>query len=664
MATIAEAFIIKLGLDAKDVKKGGQDVERDLKKVEGQANKTGNQLEKTSKQGKEFFSSFSAGILSLIAAVGAARVVKSFFDDAIKGMAALGRSSEYLTMSARDLDAWGGAVESVGGNADEAKSSLMALAQGITEFKFTGQSALAPVLNHLGLDLRNFASQADPIGKLAIAVASKLKGLSPQDALFFGKKLGFSENFINLIRQGSVSVAAIVEQFRKASGVSDTSVKSAERAQAAWALLRARFAGIRDELEGRLTPVVQRLLERFADWIDKNRELITSRLIDWIQRFANWIQSIDWDKVEKGATDLLKAINGIASAIEKGAEAIGGWKNVLIGFGAILALNLLTPITSIVGGLGRMIPMLVSARAGILGLAAAAGYWVGSKISEQLEGTKAGDLIGEGVTRVLAALGNGDAQDALEGNLYSQGTAEDQGKLKANYLMMNASQKAQYEKEHPALARQIKSGLVSQRVSEISSDKRYYTTHSAIYGNPEDLFKALEAHENLPSGILSAIFKQESSGGKNLLSEKGAKGPFQFTDETASDYGLSGNDVYDLDKSGAAAARYLHKLIDKFGGRVDLALAGYNAGPGNVQKYGGIPPFAETQSYVSNILPQLGSVNGTATSSIDNTRTSEVSIGTIQVNAPHATDAKGIASELPGALRRNSLIAQSVTALN
>lgn len=662
MATVAEALIIKLGLDVKDVKKGGQETEGSLKKVENQANKTGKELENTAKKGKEFFSTLEAGLLSLIAAVGAARVVKSFFDDAIKGMASLGRQSEYLHMSAATLQAWGGVVESVGGNAAEAGNSLQALASDFINLKVTGQSAFAPVLNRLGIDMRQFRNSADPLSDLVLSLAEKLKSLSPQEALFFGGKLGFSNSFITALRQGRTSVADLLDQFRRASGATDANTRAAIRAQQAWSLIQARFAGIRDELEGKLTPVVQRLLERFADWIDKNRDLITSKVIEWIQSFANWIASIKWDEVAKGATQLIQGMLKLVELLGKGVDAIGGWKNALIGLGSLLTLNMLNPITSIVGGLGRMVPLLLSARAGIIGLAAAAGYFVGSKISEKLEGTKAGDVIGEGVTRVIAALGGEEAQQSLERNLYTQGSEEDKGKLKANYLTMNAAEKVRYEKEHPALSSAIKSGLVAQRAQTLSEDKRYYAQHSAIYGDPAKLFAALEAHEGLPSGLLNAMYQRESDGGKNLISPAGAKGPFQFMDATASQFGLGGSDVFDLDKSAAAAARYMHNLLQQFGGNAALALAGYNAGPGNVQKYGGIPPFAETQKYVSGILPQLGQT-GLNYGSLDNSRTSEVSIGSINVNAPQATDARGIAMQLPGELRRNGLIAQATTGL-
>lgn len=663
MATVAESLLITLGLDTKGVKKGAQETEQNLKAVENQANKTGKGLEATAKQSKEMFSGMVAGVTSLVAAIAAAKVVKDFFRDAVTGMAELGRKSEYLHMSAAQLQGWQGVAESVGGTAADAGSSLQALAQDFVNLKVTGQSSFAPVLNRLGIDMRRFKDSADPLSDTVLAVADKLKSLGPQEALFFGRKLGFSDSFITALRQGRANVQDLLDKFRKASGATDENTKAAQRAQVAWTLLRARFTGIRDEVEGRLTPVVQKLLERLADWVDKNRDLITSRLIEWVQRFANWLASINWDKVGDGATKLLKSVMGLVSWLGKGVDALGGWKNVLIGFGAILSLNMLSPLGSMVGTLTRLVPLLTSARAGILGLTAAAAYYVGSKISDKLEGTKAGDMIGSGVAHVMAALGSDTAQQALEANLYSQGSAQDQGQLKAAYLMMSGKQKEQYEKDHPALAGMVKAGLAAQSMETSSTNRSYYAQHSRIYGDPKALFADLEQRKGLPKGLLNAIYQQESGGGKNLISKAGAKGPFQMMDATARQYGLSGEDVFDLDKEAAASANMLSDLMKQFKGNLPQAIAAYNAGAGNVRKYGGIPPFAETQKYVPSVLDRLpaGSYGGGMT---DNSRSSEVRIGSINVNAPQATDARGIANALPAELKRNNIIAQATTGLH
>jgi soluble lytic murein transglycosylase-like protein len=84
------------------------------------------------------------------------------------------------------------------------------------------------------------------------------------------------------------------------------------------------------------------------------------------------------------------------------------------------------------------------------------------------------------------------------------------------------------------------------------------------------------------------------------VSSAGAMGLMQLMPETARQLGV--RDPFDPEQNVNAGAKYLRGLIDRYHGRLDFALAAYNAGPGAVDKYNGVPPYPETQSYVKNIL--------------------------------------------------------------
>ncbi len=104
---------------------------------------------------------------------------------------------------------------------------------------------------------------------------------------------------------------------------------------------------------------------------------------------------------------------------------------------------------------------------------------------------------------------------------------------------------------------------------------------------------------NLPSSLVAAVVWVESAGNPQAVSPAGAQGLMQLMPQTARMLGVT--DPFDPRQNLEAGSRYLRQLMERFG-ELRLALAAYNAGPGRVQRYGGIPPFAETQTYVRRVI--------------------------------------------------------------
>ncbi len=105
-----------------------------------------------------------------------------------------------------------------------------------------------------------------------------------------------------------------------------------------------------------------------------------------------------------------------------------------------------------------------------------------------------------------------------------------------------------------------------------------------------------------------AIIAAESAGNPHATSQKGAKGLMQLMDPTAKDLGVE--NAYDPRENIFAGTRYFARLLRAYDGNVEKALAGYNAGPGNVRKYGGVPPFKETQKYIQRVQKYYNAFSG------------------------------------------------------
>lgn len=131
-----------------------------------------------------------------------------------------------------------------------------------------------------------------------------------------------------------------------------------------------------------------------------------------------------------------------------------------------------------------------------------------------------------------------------------------------------------------------------------------YINQSQGYGNYlEQIFQKASDTYHVSKDLLKAMAKAESNFHAGATSHCGAMGIMQLMPGTAASLGIT--DAYDPEQNIMGGAQYISRLLEKYNGNLSFAVAAYNAGSGNVDKYGGIPPFQETQNYVVKVLRYL-----------------------------------------------------------
>lgn len=204
-----------------------------------------------------------------------------------------------------------------------------------------------------------------------------------------------------------------------------------------------------------------------------------------------------------------------------------------------------------------------------------------------------------GVRQVQGRIAQLQEQFGMPGNIPGMGFTQKLEKEIQKSLGLPQTDKAQ-ETEKTAAADK------SQPLSEVQKTENAKKVSSKVLDdmpladqNLSTLIEAAARKYKVDPKLVAAVAEVESNGNQDAVSSVGAIGVMQLMPDTAASLGV---DPYNKQQNIEGGAKYLRQMLDTFGGDTKKAVAAYNAGPGAVKDYGGVPPYKETQNYVSKVL--------------------------------------------------------------
>ena len=197
-----------------------------------------------------------------------------------------------------------------------------------------------------------------------------------------------------------------------------------------------------------------------------------------------------------------------------------------------------------------------------------------------------------GVRQVQARIAQLQEQFGMPGNIPGTGFAQKLEKEMQKSLGVTAAQ------ETPETAVQENSQPLPA-VQKVDTAKTVLADMPLADQNLSTLIEAAARKYKVDPKLVAAVAEVESNGNQDAVSPVGAIGVMQLMPDTAASLGV---DPYNKQQNIEGGAKYLRQMLDTFGGDTRKAVAAYNAGPGAVKDYGGVPPYKETQNYVKKVL--------------------------------------------------------------
>lgn len=589
----------------------------------------------------------TANVLKVGAVVeGAALSIVGFTTQIANGLDKIYWASQRTGASVQGIKALGYAASQTGASAESAMSSL----EGLAGFMRSNPGAEG-FLNRLGVQTRDASGKMRDTAAIFTGVGQKLNNMPYYRAKQYAQMLGIDENTLMAMRRGMGQLSSEYALTAKRIGFNaESAAKQSNIFMTSMRNLTMTLGQAKDKIGSNLAGGLAGSIDNFRRQILDNWpkiEAVITKIIKGILWAGDAITRVLWrtGQAVEGVIAWFKKLNpATQQLIALFSGLLVAWRLLNTAFMSsplgmittlIIALGLLlddyqkwkeggkslidwgkwkTEIdqaVKMIGDLKKTVTDLTKALAKLLGIDPKSWSlkWDFSNfISQMGEFGKMLNMIAD----LLNAIKDGNwAQAASIGKqLLNQGSENPSA---MPMVTDSANGTADWIKEHwgfdpRSVGRTVRGWFGDDEPEQLGqSVKRPQPTKagSELLGWMQPMLTNLEQLYRLPEGLLRSVAITESGGNQFAVSGAGAKGLFQFMDGTARDMGLRGNDVFDPEKSAQAAAKYLSQLLRQNGGDLSKALASYNWGIGNVQRYGmGLMP-QETRNYIPKVMSNM-----------------------------------------------------------
>ena len=321
MATVIDALVVTLGLDASAFQKGSKDATGAFAKTREAAQKMGADVEASGRTAAEGLENVARKALALFAIFAGASSVKGFIQDMVSADSALGRFAASMNVAPQTLSAFANAVERGGGNADAAAGSFRSLSDSFTELQKTGNTGILPMLQRLQGQGGAAIDMFHGTDKALVGIADNMKALADRGdvagAHWFGRQLGLDEGSVNLAIQGSQKLQAEMEKSRRLGVVTPESAAAAQKLLEMWRSLQQAAQDLGRTVLTHLAPPVLDILGKMSKWIELNKDWLAGEITKKIEDFTSYLKSVDWAGVGLGFQQIGDAIKFIAEGLER-----------------------------------------------------------------------------------------------------------------------------------------------------------------------------------------------------------------------------------------------------------------------------------------------------------------------------------------------------------